>query len=63
MKPITATDRCNARVRRLVQVKFVSLPPEHTPPSETDRSRLARLLFRLRDSFTRVIGILEAARP
>jgi hypothetical protein len=63
MKPITATDRCNARVQRLVQVKFVVLPPEHTPPTATARSRLACLRARLRDSFTRAASILEAARP
>ncbi|HUP29020.1 MAG TPA: hypothetical protein VM122_02520 [Usitatibacter sp.] len=63
MKSISASDRCNARVQRLVRVKFVALPPEHTPPAETDRSRLARWLARLRDSFTRAIGGLEAARP
>ena len=62
MKPITATDRCNARVQRLAQVKFVTLP-EHTPPAETDRPRLAAGIARLLSRFTRAIGCLEAARP
>ena len=63
MKPITAPDRCNARVQRLVKVKFVALPFEHTPPSETDRPRMARHLEWLRDLLTRAASCLEAARP
>ena len=63
MKAMTAPDRCNARVQRLARVKFVSLPPELTPPSETDQTWLARLLASLRNSAIRVIGCLEAARP
>jgi hypothetical protein len=63
MKPITAPERCNARVQRLAQVKFVSLRIEHTPPTDTDLSRPGRLLASLRDSVIRVLGCLEAARP
>jgi hypothetical protein len=63
MKPITAAGQCNARVQRLVRVKFVTLPIEHTPPPAITCSRLARGLQRLRNSLTRVIGGLEAARP
>ncbi|HET7730712.1 MAG TPA: hypothetical protein VFK48_11830 [Usitatibacter sp.] len=60
MRTPTATDRSNARGRRLAQVKFVALPAEHTPPADTARSRLAA---RLRDFLNRAIGCLEAARP
>ena len=63
MKAMTAPDRCNARVQRLAQVKFIALPLEHTPPSETDRNWVSRLLANLRNSAIRVIGCLEAARP
>jgi hypothetical protein len=63
MKTMTAPDRCNARVQRLAQVKFVVLPLELTPPSETDQSWLTRLMASLRNSAIRVIGCLEAARP
>ena len=63
MKPITAPDRCNARVQRLAQVKFVSLPREHTPPSEIDRKWFARVVANMRNCVIRVIGCLEAARP
>ena len=63
MKPINAPDRCNARVQRLARVKFVVLPLEHTPPSETDQGWLARLVASLRSQAIRVIGCLEAARP
>lgn len=63
MKPITAPERCNARVQRLAQVKFVALRIEHTPPSETDRRPPGRLLASLLDSVIRVLGCLEAARP
>jgi hypothetical protein len=63
MKPITAPDRCNARVQRLAQVKFVVLPLEHTPPSEIDQTWVGRLMASLRNSAIRVIGCLEAARP
>ena len=63
MKETTAADRCNARVQRLVQVKFIALPIEHTPPSETDRPRMARHLEWLRDLLTRAASCLEAARP
>jgi hypothetical protein len=63
MKSITAPDRCNARVQRLARVKFVALPLEHTPPSETDQTWLSRVLASLRNSAIRVIGCLEAARP
>lgn len=62
MKPITAPDRCNARVQRLGQVKFLALP-QHTLPTETDRAWTARMIASLRDSVIRVIGCLEAARP
>jgi hypothetical protein len=63
MKAMTAPDRCNARVQRLAQVKFVALPLELTPPSEIDRNPFARWLANLRNSAIRVIGCLEAARP
>ena len=63
MKAPTAADRCNARVRRLAQVKFVGLPAEHTPPSATTRGTAAAALALLRASVIRVIGRLEAARP
>jgi hypothetical protein len=63
MKPMTAPDRCNARVQRLARVKFVALPLEPTPPSETDQTWVSRLLANLRNSAIRVIGCLEAARP
>jgi hypothetical protein len=63
MKPLTAPDRCNARVQRLARVKFVALPLELTPPSETDQTWLARLAAGLRNCAIRVIGRLEAARP
>jgi hypothetical protein len=62
MNPMTAPDRCNARVQRLGQVKFVSLP-QQAPATETDRAWLARTLQSLRDCAIRVIGCLEAARP
>jgi hypothetical protein len=63
MKPIPVPDRCHARVQRLAQVKFIGLPAELPPPSETDRTLPGRLLASLRDTFSRVIGCLEAARP
>ncbi len=63
MKPTLALDRDHARAQRLVQVKFVCLQPEPPPPSAPDLAWPARLLAGLRDSFTRVIGCLEAARP
>jgi hypothetical protein len=63
MKPIPVPDRCNARVQRLAQVKFVGLPVEPTQPAETGRTLPARLLASLRDTLSRVIGCLEAARP
>lgn len=63
MRTPTASDRSNARGRRLAQVKFVALPAEHTPPADTARSRLAARLARLRDFLIRAIGCLEAARP
>lgn len=63
MKSTTVPDRPNARVQRLAQVKFVGLPLELPPPSETDRTFLARLLASFRDTVSRVIGCLEAARP
>ena len=47
-------DRCNERGRRLVQVKFMALPPE--PPAP-------RRGFSLIEFLTRVIGRLVAARP
>ncbi|MGZ5683206.1 MAG: hypothetical protein ACXWG9_03685 [Usitatibacter sp.] len=62
MKLISAPDRCNARARRLGQVKFVALP-QSALPAETDRAWIARLASSLRDSAIRVIGCLEAARP
>jgi hypothetical protein len=63
MKPITVPDRCDARVQRLAQVKFIGLPLELPPPPETGRTPTARLLASLRDTLSRVIGCLEAARP
>lgn len=63
MKPTLALDRDNARAKRLVQVKFVCLPLEPTPPSAPALAWPARTLASLRDSFIRVIGCLEAARP
>lgn len=63
MKSISFPDRPNARVRRLAQVKFIGLPLELPPPCETDRTFPARLLASLRDTVSRVIGCLEAARP
>jgi hypothetical protein len=63
MKAMTAPDRCNAREQRLARVKFVVLPHELTPPSETDQGRLARWVASVRNSAIRVIGCLEAARP
>ena len=63
MKSIPVPDRCNARVQRLAQVKFIGLPLELPPPSETDRTLPARLLASFRDTVSRVIGCLEAARP
>lgn len=62
MKPMTAPNRCNARVQRLGQVKFVALP-QHTPPTETDRAWTERMIASLRDCVIRVLGCLEAARP
>lgn len=62
MKPITAPNRCTARVLRLAQVKFLALPP-HTPPTETDRAWFERMIASLRNCVIRVIGCLEAARP
>jgi hypothetical protein len=62
MKPICAPDRCNARVQRLGQVKFVALP-QHTLPTEIDRAWTSRLIATFRDHLIRVIGCLEAARP
>jgi hypothetical protein len=63
MKSIPVPDRSNARVQRLAQVKFIGLPLELPPPSETDRTFPARLLASLRETLSRVIGCLEAARP
>ena len=63
MKPTLALDRDHARAKRLVQVKFVGLPLEPPPPSATALAWPARVLASLRDSITRVIGCLEAARP
>ena len=63
MKPIIAPDRCNARVKRLAQVKFVCLQLEPPPPSETARRASAGFFATIRDSLIRVIGCLEAARP
>jgi len=63
MKPMTASDRGNARARCLVRVKFVSLPQELPLRPDTARSRLRNRLARLRDRFIRAIGCLEAARP
>ncbi len=63
MKAITVRDRSNARVQRLARVKFIGLPLELPPPSETDRTLPARLLASFRDTVSRVIGCLEAARP
>lgn len=63
MKPIPVPDRCNARVQRLAQVKFIGLPAELPPPAEIDRTLPGRLLASLRDTLSRVIGCLEAARP
>jgi hypothetical protein len=63
MKSTHSHDRDHARAKRLVQVKFVCLPFEPPPPSAPVLGRPARLLASLRDSITRVIGCLEAARP
>jgi hypothetical protein len=63
MKSIPAPDRSSARVQRLAQVKFIGLPLELPPPCDTDRTLPARLLAGLRDTVSRVIGCLEAARP
>lgn len=63
MKSTLALDRDHARAKRLVQVKFVALQFEPTPPSAPALAWPARVLASLRDSFTRVIGCLEAARP
>ena len=63
MKANLALDRDHARAKRLVQVKFVSLPCEPPPPSAPALAGPARLLASLRDSLIRVIGCLEAARP
>lgn len=63
MKSIPVPDRSHARVQRLAQVKFIGLPLELPPPAETDRTFPARLLASLRDTLSRVIGCLEAARP
>ena len=63
MKSIPVPDRSNARAQRLAQVKFIGLPLELPPPSETDRTYPARLLASFRDTVSRVIGCLEAARP
>jgi hypothetical protein len=53
--PATAArERCDDRARRLVRVKFVSLPVESTPPAR--RSPFIGFL-------SRVIGRLVAARP
>ena len=62
MKPTLALDRDLARAKRLIQVKFVVLA-EPTPPSAPAGAWPARWLAGLRDSITRVIGCLEAARP
>ena len=63
MKPINAPERCNARVKRLAQVRFMTLRIEHTPPTETDRGGPGRLLAAFRDFAIRALGCLEAARP
>jgi len=62
MKIIPAHDRDLARAKRLVQVKFVALAGL-SPPSAPAVAWPARTLASLRDSITRVIGCLEAARP
>jgi hypothetical protein len=59
MKSIHALDRDHARAKRLVQVKFVCLPFEPTPPSAPALGWPARTLASLRDSITRVIGCLR----
>lgn len=63
MKSTLALDRDHARAKRLVQVKFVCLQPEPPPPSAPAVAWPARMVASLRDSITRVIGCLEAARP
>jgi hypothetical protein len=63
MKATTAPDPRRARAQRLARVKFVGLPPQPSPLAEAHQAPPARLLARLRDSFIRVIGCLEAARP
>jgi hypothetical protein len=61
--PVTASpadsNRCAARARCMVRVKFVSLPPEYEPGAALRGQRasgLARFI-------SRVIGRLVAARP
>ena len=63
MESTTAPDRSNAPDQRPAQVKLVGLPLELPPPSETDTTLPARLLASFRDTVSRVIGCLEAARP
>ena len=70
MKSTLAPDRDHARAKRLVQVKFVALPLEvpigpedRYQPSLPAQAWPARMLASLRDSFIRVIGCFEAARP
>jgi hypothetical protein len=63
MKSVPLPDRSSARIQRLAQVKFIGLPLELPPPCETDMAFPARLLASLRDTVSRVIGCLEAARP
>ena len=58
-----APDRCNARVKRIAQVKFVVLPLELLAEPAAARRPLGRLRALLRSSLLRVIGCLEAARP
>lgn len=61
-----APDRCDARARRLVQVKFVALPLDfeaERPAAETVSSLPARIYRSVRDLLSRVMGRLVAARP
>jgi hypothetical protein len=73
-----ARERCEQRAKRLVQVKFVSLPMELDPGPRLEdcRGRLrrddgcvtpvktgAQFITTLRNFVFRVIGRLEAARP
>ena len=58
-----ALDRCAARAKCIVRVKFVSLPIREMVPGVASGETRASGLRPLRALFTRVFGRLVAARP